>query len=103
MNKNTHRLVYSRLRGMVVDVEETATADGKSATATHVHSGGRRRSERAAAAGVDALGMLPVPTDAQIMPTPGTATQLMQTPNGSPPVDVAEPSGAGVSLIPKPV
>lgn len=29
MNKKTYRLVYSRLRGMVVAVEETATAAGK--------------------------------------------------------------------------
>ncbi|MGN4195131.1 ESPR-type extended signal peptide-containing protein, partial [Burkholderia gladioli] len=32
MNKNAHRLVYSRLRGMVVAVAETATAEGKSAS-----------------------------------------------------------------------
>ncbi|WP_367303373.1 ESPR-type extended signal peptide-containing protein, partial [Burkholderia multivorans] len=32
MNKNAHRLVYAWLRGMVVAVAETATADGKSAT-----------------------------------------------------------------------
>ncbi|WP_083237287.1 MULTISPECIES: ESPR-type extended signal peptide-containing protein [Burkholderia] len=28
MNKNAHRLVYSRFRGMVVAVAETATAKG---------------------------------------------------------------------------
>ncbi|MGU7778532.1 ESPR domain-containing protein, partial [Burkholderia sp. PU8-34] len=32
MNNKTYRLVYSRLRGMVVAVEETATAAGKTAS-----------------------------------------------------------------------
>ncbi|MBU9212876.1 ESPR-type extended signal peptide-containing protein, partial [Burkholderia gladioli] len=32
MNKNAHRLVYSRLRGMVMAVAETTTAEGKSAS-----------------------------------------------------------------------
>jgi filamentous hemagglutinin len=31
MNKQSFRLVFNRLRGMVVAVEETATAAGKSA------------------------------------------------------------------------
>ncbi|AJY11314.1 hemagglutinin repeat-containing protein [Burkholderia dolosa] len=99
MNKNTHRLVYSGLRGMVVAVEETATADGKSAAGD---ARARRRAStfgaRVAAAGVAALGMLPALTDAQIIPTPGTTTQVIQTPNGLPQVNVARPSGAGVSV-----
>ncbi|MGU7785416.1 ESPR-type extended signal peptide-containing protein, partial [Burkholderia sp. PU8-34] len=32
MNNKTYRLVYSRLRGMVVAVEEAATAAGKTAS-----------------------------------------------------------------------
>ncbi|WP_175894762.1 hemagglutinin repeat-containing protein [Burkholderia pseudomultivorans] len=99
MNKNTHRLVYSGLRGMVVAVGETATADGKSATG---QMRARRRSSasgaRAIAAGVAALGMLPAPSGAQIVPTPGTGTQVIQTPNGLPQVNVARPSNAGVSV-----
>ncbi|MDN7912151.1 contact-dependent inhibition toxin BcpA [Burkholderia cepacia] len=99
MNKNTHRLVYSRLRGMVVAVAETATADGKSATG---EARVRRRSStsgvRVVMAGVAALGMLPTLSGAQIVPTPGTSTQVIQTPNGLPQVNVAKPSGAGVSV-----
>lgn len=99
MNKNTHRLVYSRLRGMVVAVAETATAEGKSATG---EARARPRSSasgmRAVAAGVAVLGMLPVLSDAQIVPTPGTSTQVIQTPNGLPQVNVARPSSAGVSV-----
>ncbi|WP_155755036.1 hemagglutinin repeat-containing protein [Burkholderia pseudomultivorans] len=99
MNKNAHRLVYSRLRGMVVAVGETATADGKSATG---QTRARRRSSAsgacAIAAGVAALGMLPAPSGAQIVPTPGAGTQVIQTPNGLPQVNVARPSNAGVSV-----
>ncbi|MGS0897431.1 hemagglutinin repeat-containing protein [Burkholderia stagnalis] len=99
MNKNTHRLVYSRLRGMVVAVAETATAEGKSATGERR---ARRRSSasgtRAVAAGVAVLGMLPALSGAQIVPTPGTSTQVVQTPNGLPQVNVARPSSAGVSV-----
>ncbi|WP_081080195.1 contact-dependent inhibition toxin BcpA [Burkholderia cepacia] len=99
MNKNAHRLVFSRLRGMVVAVAETATAEGKSATG---EARARRRSSTSGArvlvAGVAALGMLPTLSDAQIIPTPSTSTQVIQTPNGLPQVNVAKPSGAGVSV-----
>ncbi|MDS0862682.1 hemagglutinin repeat-containing protein, partial [Burkholderia pseudomultivorans] len=86
-------------RGMVVAVGETATADGKSATG---QTRARRRSSAsgacAIAAGVAALGMLPAPSGAQIVPTPGAGTQVIQTPNGLPQVNVARPSNAGVSV-----
>ncbi|WP_226263634.1 hemagglutinin repeat-containing protein [Burkholderia metallica] len=99
MNKNTHRLVYSRLRGMVVAVAETATAERKSATGD---ARARRRSlpsgTRAVAVGVAVLGTLPAFSGAQIVPTPGTSTQVIQTPNGLPQVNLAKPSGAGVSV-----
>ncbi|MCO8648948.1 filamentous hemagglutinin N-terminal domain-containing protein, partial [Burkholderia multivorans] len=99
MNKNTHRLVYSRLRGMVVAVAETATADGKSATG---EARAQRRSSmsgaRVVVAGVAVFGMLPTLSGAQIVATPGTSTQVIQTPNGLPQVNVARPSSAGVSV-----
>lgn len=84
---------------MVVAVAETAAAEGKSATG---EARARRRSSTSSArvvvAGVAALGMLPTLSDAQIIPTPGTSTQVIQTPNGLPQVNVAKPSGAGVSV-----
>ncbi|AIO39986.1 hypothetical protein DM40_3610 [Burkholderia cenocepacia] len=49
-------------------------------------------------AGVAALGMLPTLSGAQIVPTPGTSTQVIRTPNGLPQVNVARPSSAGVSI-----
>jgi filamentous hemagglutinin len=98
MNKQTCRLVYSRLRGMAVAVEETATAAGKSA-------GGETRARRrsmlhgaGAAAAMALLGATPAITSAQIVPTPGTPTHVIQTPNGLPQVNIAQPSGAGVSV-----
>ncbi|WP_446332270.1 hypothetical protein [Burkholderia sp. SR8] len=82
---------------MVVAVAETATAEGKSATG---EARARRRSStsgaRVVVAGITALGMLPTLSGAQIVPTPGTSTQVIQTPNGLPQVNVARPSGAGV-------
>jgi len=84
---------------MVVAVAETATAEGKSATG---QARARRRSSaygtRAVVAGVAALGMLPTLSGAQIVSTPGTSTQVIQTPNGLPQVNVARPSSAGVSV-----
>ncbi|VWC79076.1 filamentous hemagglutinin [Burkholderia contaminans] len=84
---------------MVVAVAETATAEGKSATG---EARARRRSStsgaRVVVAGVAALGMLPTLSDAQIVPTPGASTHVIQTPNGLPQVNVAAPSGAGVSV-----
>jgi len=84
---------------MVVAVAETATAEGKSATG---EARARRRSSmsgtRAVVAGVAAFGMLPALSDAQIVPTPGTSTHVIQTPNGLPQVNVARPSSAGVSV-----
>ncbi|WP_442859310.1 hemagglutinin repeat-containing protein [Burkholderia sp. LA-2-3-30-S1-D2] len=53
---------------------------------------------RAVVAGVAAFGMLPALSDAQIVPTPGTSTHVIQTPNGLPQVNVARPSSAGVSV-----
>ncbi|OXI21286.1 hemagglutinin repeat-containing protein [Burkholderia sp. AU15512] len=96
MNKETHRLVYSRRRGMVVAVAETATATGKSAD-------GETRALRvlrsaSIVAIATALGVMPAIAPAQIVPTPGAPTHVLQTPNGLPQVNIAAPSGAGVSI-----
>src|SRR5579863_219748 len=98
MNRNNYRLVYSGCRGMVVAVAETATAARKSLSG---QTRARRRSLARGAgafAAVALLGALPIAALAQIAPTPGTATQVIQTPNGLPQVDIAAPSGAGVSV-----
>lgn len=83
----------------MVAVAETAAAEGKSATG---EARVRRRSltsgVRVVMAGVVAMGMLPTLSGAQIVPTPGTSTQVIQTPNGLPQVNVTRPSNAGVSV-----
>ncbi|CAG9263453.1 tRNA nuclease CdiA-2 [Burkholderia diffusa] len=84
---------------MVVAVAETVTAEGKSATGeARVRRRASASGTRAVAASVAVLGMLPALSGAQIAPTPGTTTQVIQTPNGLPQVNVAKPSGAGVSV-----
>ncbi|RQR43495.1 filamentous hemagglutinin N-terminal domain-containing protein [Burkholderia sp. Bp9131] len=88
MNRNLYRLVYSKRRGMVVAVEETASATGK--------SGETRRQRRTVALFAAALAA-PLAAHAQIVPQ-GPSTQVIQTPNGLPQVNIARPSGAGVSI-----
>ncbi|MDF3114581.1 hemagglutinin repeat-containing protein [Burkholderia sp. BCCIQ04A] len=96
MNKETYRLVHSRRRGMAVAVGETATTTGKSASGD---ARARRTSRSASIATLAAaLGSMPAIPWAQIAPTPGTPTHVIQTPNGLPQVNIAAPSGAGVSV-----
>ncbi|WP_323122905.1 hemagglutinin repeat-containing protein [Burkholderia alba] len=97
MNNKTYRLVYSRRHGMVVAVEETAAATGKSAGG-EARAGRRSAAVRTTAVAMALSGMLPALTQAQIVPTPGTGTHVVQTQNGLPQVDIAKPSGAGVSV-----
>lgn len=86
MNKN-YRLVFSRVRNMLVAVEESATACGK-----------RGSGEAAVAAIVLLLGGAPLLAHAQIVPSGTHAPGVINTPNGLPQVNVNRPSGAGVSM-----
>ncbi|WP_186145664.1 hemagglutinin repeat-containing protein [Burkholderia gladioli] len=99
MNKNAHRLVYSRLRGMVMAVAETTTAEGKSA------SGEARRVKRSSGmraavvlAASAAAGALSTPVQAQIVGAGPSAPAVIQTPNGLPQVNINKPGGSGVSV-----
>ncbi|MFM0288003.1 hemagglutinin repeat-containing protein [Paraburkholderia megapolitana] len=110
MNKKTYRLIFSRLRGMLVAVEETATGTGKAnrgeTTVGQSRPGGHRTTARLAlrhvALGVLMLaGVIPVTTPvahAQIVPGGAHAPSVIQTQNGLPQVNVNRPSGAGVSM-----
>ncbi|CAN0624678.1 tRNA nuclease CdiA-2 [Burkholderia multivorans] len=98
MNQETCRLAYSGLRGTVAAVGETASASGQSVNGeTRVR---RRCGARgtAAVAAATVLGATPATAPAQIVPAPGTLTHVIQTPNGLPQVNIAKPSGAGVSV-----
>ncbi|MBN3778792.1 filamentous hemagglutinin N-terminal domain-containing protein [Burkholderia sp. Ac-20345] len=98
MNGKTYRLVYSRLREMVVAVGETATTAGKSAGG-ETHSQRRGVSRGAVVTTMAAMfGAAPAIIHAQIAPTPGIPTHVIQTPSGLPQVNIAKPSGAGVSV-----
>ncbi|MFM0488512.1 filamentous hemagglutinin N-terminal domain-containing protein, partial [Paraburkholderia graminis] len=102
MNRRAFRLVFSRLRAMLVAVEESATATGKgngetaatrrvlaTPSSTQQHSFALRS---IALAALVLLGALPAFTVAQIVPG------VITTPNGLNQVNINRPSGAGVSV-----
>ncbi|HEY3596148.1 MAG TPA: filamentous hemagglutinin N-terminal domain-containing protein, partial [Paraburkholderia sp.] len=109
MNKSKYRLVYSKLRGMLVAVEETATGTGKA-----TESKGDR--ERSSASGASHTCRLPVrhaalavlmlasalagQARAQVVADPNGGAHrptVVQTANGIQQVNITKPSGAGVS------
>ncbi|HEY2000483.1 filamentous hemagglutinin N-terminal domain-containing protein, partial [Paraburkholderia sp.] len=102
MNRKTYRLVYSRLRGMLGAVEETAAASGKDAGQTAVC--GRKPPgaiflvRPIAFAAPALLGVLHSLTFAQIVPGGVHAPSVVQTQNGIDQVNINRPSGAGVSM-----
>ncbi|MCO1349779.1 hemagglutinin repeat-containing protein (plasmid) [Burkholderia vietnamiensis] len=106
MNKNQYRLVYSRVRGMLVAVEETAGRTGKTSageTRRAAKRGGgypaAKFALRVAAFGaLVAAGANPMWATAQIVGAGPHAPAVVQTPNGLPQVDINKPSAAGVSL-----
>ncbi|WP_413185200.1 hemagglutinin repeat-containing protein [Paraburkholderia sacchari] len=104
MNNTSYRLVFSRIRGMLVAVEETATAAGKEtgqtcldAQQTTVHRALFMLRQIAFAA-CALFGALPLSSVAQIVPGGANAPQVQQTPNGLPLVQANRPGAAGVSL-----
>ena len=102
MNKNNFRLVYNRLRGMLVAVEETAAASGKETGQTTARSeesqGVIFTLRQVAFAALALLGTLPSWSGAQIVPGGASAPSVIQTQNGLPQVNINRPSGAGVSM-----
>ena len=102
MNKNNYRLVFSRLRNMLVAVEETAAATGKEAAQSSVRS---KKSlsviftlRQIAFATLALLGLLPSWSGAQIVAGGAHAPGVIATQNGLPQVNINRPSGAGVSM-----
>src|SRR5579862_6172120 len=103
MNKNMFRLVFSRCRGMLVAVAETANAHGN-ANQGEVRLPITLRPitlfamRHAAFAALVLCGLAPVLADAQIVPSGAHAPNVISTANGLPQVNITKPSGAGVSL-----
>ncbi|SAL41121.1 filamentous hemagglutinin outer membrane protein [Caballeronia sordidicola] len=106
MNKNNYRLVFSRLRNMLVAVEETATATGKEAGQTSGQTSPRSKKSQGmiftlrqiAFAALALLGALPSWSNAQIVSGGANAPGVINTQNGLPQVNINRPSGAGVSM-----
>ena len=93
-----YRLVYSRSRNMLVAVEETATAAGKSGETRGTRLSGACRSLRRLLPAA-LLALAPMLSFAQIVAGGGAhAPNVIQTPNGLDQVNINRPSGAGVSV-----
>ncbi|CAE6856709.1 hypothetical protein R69658_07423 [Paraburkholderia aspalathi] len=108
MNNHVYRLVYSKLRGMLVAVAETATGTGKAKNGeTSVSAVCGRRAicvfalRQASFAALMLLGALPLLVEAQVVADPNAGANrptVIQTANGIGQVNIARPSGAGVSI-----
>ena len=106
MNKDLYRLVFSKRRGMLVAVAETATCAGKAGCGEISATGSARPALRPAArlhtlrhAAFGVLVLAGVANvHAQIVPGGAHAPSVIQTQNGLPQVNVNRPSGAGVSV-----
>ncbi|RQS46313.1 hemagglutinin repeat-containing protein [Burkholderia sp. Bp8990] len=104
MNQNNYRLVFSRVRGMLIAVEETATASGKvgvgeGPAVARVSRGFARFALRHAAFAVlVSAGATPMWANAQIVGGGSHAPSVIQTQNGLPQVNINKPGNAGVSL-----
>ncbi|WP_157661330.1 ESPR domain-containing protein, partial [Burkholderia ubonensis] len=97
MNKNRYRVVFNRARGAMVVVQENGNAPRAAGIARGSHaslgSTGFRVVWQPIAMAAALLFGVPLPSIAQIAPTPGTNTHVIQTQNGLPQVNIAAPSG----------
>ncbi|VBT38838.1 cell surface protein [Burkholderia pseudomallei] len=106
MNKNQYRLVFSRVRGMLVAAEETAHATGKVSKGEAPRSVANRALSalasfalrHAAFAALIVSGVAPTWVNAQVVGAGANAPSVIQTQNGLQQVNITKPSGAGVSL-----
>ncbi|WP_059812967.1 hemagglutinin repeat-containing protein [Burkholderia ubonensis] len=106
MNKNQYRLVFSRVRGMLIAVEETVSSSGKAGRGEAVRkvAGALQRVmprvalRRVAFAALAMAGVVPMWAGAQVVGAGPHAPAVVQTQSGLPQVNINKPSGAGVSL-----
>lgn len=96
MNKNKYRVVFNRARGALMVVQENGNAS-RSASNRKASSVPLAVWRPIAIAAALLLGA-PLSALAQIVPSGGSNTHVIQTQNGLPQVNIAAPSGAGVSL-----
>jgi filamentous hemagglutinin len=110
MNGRAYRLVFSRLRNMLIAVEETAsgagkTRQGETAGTVHAASAGGPHAFRFvlhpvafAALALGGAMLAPMFAHSQIVPGGANAPSVIQTPNGLPQVNINRASAASVSL-----
>ncbi|WP_080405590.1 hemagglutinin repeat-containing protein [Burkholderia ubonensis] len=102
MNKNRYRVVFNRARGAMIVVQENGNAPRAAGIAHGSIALLESRRFRVVCGPIAMAAALlfgvPLPSIAQIAPTPGTNTHVIQTQNGLPQVNIAAPSGAGVSV-----
>ncbi|WP_269768255.1 hemagglutinin repeat-containing protein [Burkholderia ubonensis] len=102
MNKNRYRVVFNRARGAMIVVQENGNAPRAAGIAHGSIALLESRRFRVVCGPIAMAAALlfgvPLPSIAQIASTPGTNTHVIQTQNGLPQVNIAAPSGAGVSV-----
>ncbi|WP_408478861.1 hemagglutinin repeat-containing protein [Paraburkholderia megapolitana] len=102
MNKNCYRVIFNRARGALMVVQENGlaphAAGGRRASGALVVSAILQTTRRPIALAAMLLLGVPAIAMAQIVAAPGSGAHVIQTQNGLPQVDVARPSGAGVSV-----
>ncbi|RQZ59632.1 hemagglutinin repeat-containing protein [Burkholderia sp. Bp9004] len=99
MNKKCYRVVFNRARGAMMAIQENGSSPHAAGNSKGVSAPSRLRIiwQPIAMAAALLFGV-PLFSFAQIAPTPGTSTHVIQTQNGLPQVNIAAPSGAGVSV-----
>uniref|UniRef100_UPI0005AB59EC two-partner secretion domain-containing protein n=1 Tax=Paraburkholderia ferrariae TaxID=386056 RepID=UPI0005AB59EC len=103
MNNRCYRLVFNKLRGMLVAVSEAAATHGNS---SHGENGPAVvlqfftlfAMRHVAFAALAIFGLAPALSEAQIVPSGVHAPNVINTANGLPQVNISKPSGAGVSV-----
>ncbi|APA89826.2 hemagglutinin repeat-containing protein (plasmid) [Paraburkholderia sprentiae WSM5005] len=103
MNNRYYRLVFSKLRGMLIAVAETAVGQGKASQgetgpSVALQSFTLFAMRHAAFAALAIFGFAPVTSYGQIVPGGAHAPGVISTANGLPQVNVNRPSNAGVSV-----
>ncbi|MDR5735818.1 filamentous hemagglutinin N-terminal domain-containing protein [Caballeronia sp. LZ025] len=105
MNKGLHKVIFCRVRRMLVAVADFAASHTSepgsgvgAAQALNGRFGAVPVLRRTAFAAMLLLGTVSTMADAQIVAAPGSGAQVIQTQNGLDQVNVARPSAAGVSL-----
>ncbi|WP_241301897.1 hemagglutinin repeat-containing protein [Burkholderia stabilis] len=104
MNKNHYRLVFSRVRGMLIAVEETACASGNAGrgeigfSIRVPYTFARFALRQMALAALVAVGVMPIWANAQIVGGGAHSPSVIQTQNGIPQVNINRPGSSGVSM-----